>query len=113
MISFKAAGSPIVSRDEANRRAEICSKCKFNVRFPKPCNGYCGELREIVTALVGSERTSYEEKLESCSICGCYLSAAVWMDLGTQIKPLSQEIKNQFESVSWCWKKQSLLKESL
>lgn len=112
MMSFYAKGKPIVSAQEASRRAEICAitcKNKFNVHFAKPCGGWCGELRDVVKTLVGNQTTPYEDKLESCSICGCYLTASVWMDLKTQVAPLTQAQKNQFESVEHCWKKESLV----
>lgn len=109
MIAFVVSGMKVVPDTEAERRAQICSACKYNVPFSKPCGGGCGELKDIVRRIVGNRKTSVEEKLNSCHVCHCYLTAAVWIPAEIQIKPLSDDKKSQFEKIAHCWKKQSLL----
>lgn len=58
IASFKAAGSPLVPKEEAYRRAEICARCKFNVTFSRPCGGLCPELKQLVKAVIGNEKNA-------------------------------------------------------
>ena len=109
MVQFIAAGKPVVSHEEAERRAAICGRCRFNVQFAKPCGGVCGELKAIVKAIVGDQKVSNYEKLNSCFICRCFLEAAVWLPLDIQVKPLTEFQKGHFERVQDCWKKESLI----
>ncbi len=105
MVAHKLAGSPLVSQDEANRRAQICVGCPFNQDFAKLCSGICPELKTLVAAIIGSSQTPYDGRLKSCSICGCFLDAAVWVPLEIQWKPLPDAMKAQFKNVGHCWKK--------
>jgi hypothetical protein len=110
MVRFLASGMKVVSQQEANRRAAICNNCTLNIPFAKACGGgLCGELLEIVNRVVGNNKTGYDGNLHSCAICKCLLQAAIWIPLQTQVPPLSDFQKAQFENVPTCWKKQSLL----
>lgn len=107
MIAFKVAGSPLVDQAEANRRAAICSKCPNNVSFVLPCGGSCGELNEIVKAIVGGKSTPSDAQLRSCAICSCQLASSVWVELSVQWNVLSEERKSQFRTARdqiGCWK---------
>ena len=84
MASFKLAGSPLVDRNEAERRGSICQHCQFNQWFAKPCTGICPELQSVVNAIVGHQGTYYDQFLNSCSICSCFLQASIWMPLFIQ-----------------------------
>lgn len=109
MVSMLKAGRPLVSQEEANRRAGICRKCIQQVEFTKPCGGLCPELKRIVTTIVGVQKIAEYGDLKSCNICGCYLTAAIWIPLEIQIQPLPDHVKMQFEKIPHCWKKQSLI----
>ena len=105
MAAFKLAGSPIVDRTEAERRAVICKACPFNQIFSKPCAGICQELRDVVTSIVGAQGTQYDGYLNACSICGCFLMAAIWLPLDIQCKGVSDQMKRRFANVATgCWK---------
>lgn len=107
MIAFKLAGSPMVSQDEANRRATICSHCPNNVNFSKPCSGVCGELQDIVVSLVGGKSTPLDSALNSCAICSCFNRASVWVELDVMWKTLTPTQKEQFKTAKeqhGCWK---------
>ena len=106
MFRHILAGSPLVPEVEAERRAEICSRCPFNVSFSTPCNGICESLKKMVKAITGSATTSRNASLRSCFFCGCFLQSAVWLPLAIQLKPLSQEQKDKLKSVGECWKKE-------
>lgn len=107
MVTHKLAGSPLVSDEEANRRAAICAGCPNNISFQMPCGGRCGELETVVNAIIGSRKTKHDGELRQCAICRCYLSAAVYVPLDIQWKVLTNEQKAQFqhaaETIS-CWK---------
>lgn len=106
IAAFKLAGSPVVSQDEANRRASICSTCPFNVTFTKPCAGMCPEIAGLVQAVTGIHRTtSYDDELKSCAICGCYTKVSVWVPLDIQRGVLSDDQKKTFDQIPFCWKK--------
>lgn len=105
LLSFKLAGSPLVSREEAERRGSICSGCRFNVTFPRPCTGLCPELRDLVVAIVGNQGTQYDKDLKSCSICGCFTQAHIWLPLDILDKGLTEGMRSAFNSIPHCWKK--------
>ena len=71
----------VVSTQEADRRAEICTRC------PKAAVLVgCGACKEAVRAVAGAPRKEYdfgEDKngvaKTGCSACGCFLEVKVWM----------------------------------
>lgn len=107
MIAFKLAGSPLVSQEEANKRAAICSHCPNNGPFTKPCGGICGELQDIVVSLIGGKTTPMDAALNSCYICNCFNRASVWVELDVMWKTLTPTQKEQFKTAKeqyQCWK---------
>jgi hypothetical protein len=105
LMSFKAAGSPIVDKEEANRRADICSACSENVEFDKPCGSVCDRLRDIVRSVIGQiPNTKAQSRLKACAICHCWLEAAVHIPLEHQCKGVTEEMKTAFAHVPNCWK---------
>lgn len=109
MISFYAAGKPLVERQEAENRAKICASCPYNVTFKMPCSGICGELADVVNRIIGGKGTPHDANLRSCAVCGCYLQASVWVPLDLQVKVLSDQQKAQYEALGHCWKRPSLV----
>lgn len=105
MLAQKTSGVPLVSEEKAEKHAAICAKCPFNQPFTKPCGGICAELESIVKFIIGSHGTTKDAILNSCAICGCFLRAAVWVDNAIQWPVLSDLQKEQFLSVSHCWKR--------
>lgn len=105
LASFVADGSIPVPREEAERRAQICKACDFNVRFPTPCTGVCGELLNIALKVSGNQGTQYDRSLHSCSICHCYNAAQIWIPLENLEKGVTDDMKKQFNHVQNCWKK--------
>jgi hypothetical protein len=99
-----AAEHPLVDQETANKRAERCATCKYNVTFNKPCSGLCPELAVVVKAIKGSRTTPHDHELRSCSICGCYTAAHVWPRLDLLDKGLNDEQRKQFTNTPWCWK---------
>lgn len=102
IAAFKLAGSPLVSQEEANRRAAICFRCQFNTPFVKPCGGMCGELLEVVNAIVGGARTDHADSLEACAVCSCALTAKIWIPLEILQRYESPELAAKYPA-SHCW----------
>ena len=96
-------GSPRVDKDEANRRAVICTGCTANVRA-EGCGG-CNNARldEIITKITGTGRTDHDDKLHSCKYCGCLNRAQVWFPLDILKKHIKPEIAEALPA--HCWKK--------
>ncbi len=107
LISHFLGGSKLVDQEEANRRAEICSRCPMNLAVPMPCGsgGICQDLLDFIKGTVGDRITPHNDALKHCNICGCSLQAAVWYPLETQCKGVTQDQKEQFATIKECWKK--------
>lgn len=86
-----------VSRDEAERRASICSGCVFNV-FPDK-DRYVAWSDRVAEAAVPGKRLRYHNELGNCEVCTCTLKAKVWAPGPFS---LSSEEKEKMESVG-CW----------
>lgn len=104
MMAFKLAGSPLVDRAEAERRGAICKQCPYNMTFAKPCSGVCPELLAVVNTITGHVGTHYDQYLHSCTVCGCFLQAAIWLPMEIQCKGVNETMRNQFSNVQGCWK---------
>ncbi len=110
LLSFKRAGSPYVPKEEALRRAAICSKCPLCQSFPRGCGGgLCGELKEIVDAMVSGYSTPLDTDLRACAICRCFAGTHVKVPYKHLAKGLTEEMKEQFQRAHdepgiGCWK---------
>jgi hypothetical protein len=104
LASFVAGGSVPVPREEAERRAQICLQCQYNVRFPTPCTGVCGELLSIAQRVAGGHGTQYDRGLHACSICACYNAAQIWIPMEHLKKGVTEDMVKQFAAVKGCWK---------
>ena len=104
MMAFKLAGSPLVPREEAERRGAICKTCPYNQKFDKPCVGWCPELASLVNSIVGHQGTYYDQFLHACQICGCFLPAAIWLPDNLQMVGMDDTMRNQFKAIPHCWK---------
>jgi len=108
MAKNKLAGSPTVSDEEANRRAEICARCILRSDYTSPCP-LCKDLENLAVSMVGARTTKFDGRLQrkACAICHCFLGASVWVDLDLQWSVLSDEQKEQFwvaHREIGCWK---------
>lgn len=107
-LSDLFAGRPRVNQQEAERRAAICAPCPRNSIYAKPCGGDCPELTDVVKSIVGGGKTSLDDKLEACSVCGCANKAQIWME----IEHLAHGVGEDFieKAPETCWKRAELLK---
>ena len=107
VASLKAAGSPLVPKEEAERRGEICSRCKLCQPFPKPCNGLCAGLKTVVDSVVGGYTTQYDTDYRACSICHCFFSTQIRVPYEFLDKGLDDSERAQFQEAHklfGCWK---------
>lgn len=107
LVSFKAAGSPLVPKEEAERRAAICGRCKLLVPFSRPCGGLCGALKTAVDAVIGGYDIAFDNDLRACGICHCFAASHVRIPYAHLEKGLTPEMKAQFNAAAQiysCWK---------
>lgn len=103
-ISFAAAGAPLVSQEEAEARALVCSRCFLNTDVPG-C-GTCHQLANLVTEACGARKTESDALLKACSWCKCSAQANVWMP--TTISGVGVTDHMLDLAPSWCWKANSI-----
>lgn len=101
-LSGKAA---FVTQDEAERRAGICANCPFNATLQFSCGACMGAVLNLIQAIIGKRKTSMDDKLGACLVCSCSLKAAVHVPIDVQREGLSDEIKQDFDQINYCWKK--------
>jgi hypothetical protein len=82
-------------KQEAQRRSEICRRCRFNVKW----NTGCGSCREAVNRmsmiLRSGNSVPHERELHACQILGHENRSAVWLKL--------DKIKRSPELPGFCW----------
>jgi hypothetical protein len=108
ILSLKRSGDPLVPKEEAIRRGEICSRCKLCVTFPKPCNGLCPSLKDVVDQIIGGNySTPFDEDIRACSVCHCYYAAHIRIPYVHLNKGLNDTERQQFQEAKQlfgCWK---------
>ena len=92
-----------VSQEEADRRAGICSMCTSNVK-PEGCTG-CNSrlLKETVKLVSRHGNTGFDDKLNSCEHCGCFIRSMIWFPIETMHK-FTDDSENE-QLPAHCWKK--------
>lgn len=94
VTKFFVGGMKLVSQEEANRRAEICTHCPLNQQMPE-CLG-CQGVTGTIQALRKGKTTPYDENLRICHACGCDLKTKIFLE---------KDIMER-EGVEWaekCW----------
>jgi hypothetical protein len=91
-----------VSQEEAERRASICAGCPQNVPA-SGCAG-CTSIISLIASIVGRRKTSKDDGLLNCGICGCANQAQVHVPLDV----LAKGITSDMAFPDNCWKKNSL-----
>jgi len=113
-MAARFRSSDIVTQEEAERRAEICANCRFNVRVDDAgCVG-CFGLAARIAALIGDCRTKLDSSLFFCGICGCNNSVSVFAPLSVLEKiynPADFPTDVNGAGVP-CWKRDALPKEN-
>jgi len=71
-------GCKSVAQTEADRRAEVCSRCYMNVNVTG-----CSACQKVVEEIVGNWKSKSDQALKSCAVCKCFLRAKVHFPLET------------------------------
>lgn len=109
MLSIWWKNKPLVTRQEAETRAQTCIRCPMHTRFDKSCSGLCKEIKEVVNAVIDHQGTQYDSQLKSCGICACFLQAGIWVDRQVQWDALTDNQRAQFMNLKYpCWKRPEL-----
>ncbi len=97
---FVESGGKLVSVEEAERRAAICVACPKNVQLKGVC-GVCAGLMTWSVKLAGGLKTSHDENLFACGVCGCANRLSVFA-------PIEILKDDRFEPDAFpvvCWKR--------
>jgi hypothetical protein len=93
-----------VDQNEANKRAEICSRCFYNMS-----SNFCGgcatgqAIREMVSKVKGSRSTPSDANLQSCGVCGCKNEAIVHVNRNLLLT--GEKSETTARRPDWCWVK--------
>jgi hypothetical protein len=93
-----------VDQNEANKRAEICTRCFYNMPA-NFCSG-CGAgqaIREMVSKVKGSRTTPSDTNLNSCGVCGCKNEAIVHVNRNLLLT--GEKSETTAKRPDWCWVK--------
>jgi hypothetical protein len=108
IAKFKLAGSPLVTQEHAEKRAYLCSTCKKNVNYTKPCSGICQELIDLVEGIVGGAKTTYDDSLKACAVCACSNAAQVHVPAEFLALGVTDAMMAEFNQIPDCWKAKEL-----
>jgi hypothetical protein len=67
-----AGGCEYAPQAEAERRAQVCSRCYLNVNVEG-----CSACYKAVLEITGEKRTKADNTLRTCAVCKCFLKAKV------------------------------------
>jgi hypothetical protein len=107
LIEWLDSGDPPVDRDEATRRAAICSACPHNSPdsigrwFTVPASELIR--RQVQKLAERSISTIHDEKLNLCDICLCPLRLKVQTPRKWITSHLSPEVLEKLRQVPGCW----------
>lgn len=102
LASFVLSGAPLVSPEQAEARALICSRCVANVAV-QGCSA-CSGMANAVAEAKGAQGTKYDHLLRACSVCKCANEAQVWIPAEYLKKGVTPEMMKTYEQIPACWK---------
>lgn len=105
MVNWALAGLPYVDQALAEERADICTRCFYNVQIQERCGG-CGALVNLVHRAIGGRKTASDPLLRSCAVCKCSNAVQVHFPIDQLAKGVPPEMLKQFPD--WCWKKNEI-----
>lgn len=68
-----------VEPSEADRRAKICSTCRFNIPWETNCGPCVAQVRHYALVIKGNKKVSVEDELQGCRAYGHHNPVAVWL----------------------------------
>lgn len=100
LISWWWNGSNKVEIAEANRRAEICSRCQYNQQ-PTGCAKCNNPLMWLIKQFVGPGTTSFDSHLKACRVCKCSLRVKVWFPMEILLPHMPDDQKAALPDFCW------------
>lgn len=88
-------GCKYVAQIEADRRAEICSRCYLNVNV-QGCSGCQAALQEVVR----DKHSKFDNALRTCAVCKCFLRAKVHFPIDT-LDTHSEKAQELYPGFCW------------
>ena len=105
LVNWAGAGFPKVDQNLADTRANVCSRCYFNVQMQGGCHS-CGQVASLASSIVGIRRTSSDPFLKACAVCKCSLQVKVWTPIDAIAKGTRQDQYDRFPN--FCWVRREL-----
>lgn len=98
-----------VSQEEAERRADICTRCQMNVSVEgcQGCKAFANA-SEIIGKIVGTKKLSSEQNLQQCCICKCSIKTIAWIR-NENLKLTDSQMEQTKLLTPHCWKLDPLL----
>lgn len=91
-----AKGAQYVGQAEADRRAEICTRCYLNVNVEG-----CGACHKVIAEVTKDKKTKFDYALRACAACKCLLRAKVHFPLQTLLDNESREVQEMYPEHCW------------
>lgn len=89
-------GRKTTTQAEANRRAEICTRCYMNVNVTG-----CSTCQKIVEEVVGDKKTPYDGALRNCAVCKCFLRAKVHFPIKLLLDTEREKLQSLYPEHCW------------
>lgn len=99
------SGLSYVPQEEAERRAEICVACPYNVIIEGGCGGGCRDVTQWLTPGMAGKKTKQDTRLKSCAVCTCFNSIQVHFPL--EILNADDTAERLAAYPEFCWKSPS------
>ena len=90
-----AGGCQYVDQNEAERRAQVCSRCYLNVNV-QGCSG----CQKAVAEVVRDKQTTLDATLRTCAVCKCFLRAKVHFPIST-LDTDSEKVQQMYPEFCW------------
>jgi hypothetical protein len=94
-------GYELEPSDVAEKRANVCVNCRFNIGWRGGCSPCASQTVSVVQQIKQLKKTKRDGNLSACAIGGWENSAAVW--LGASVLTISDEAKARMPEQ--CWRK--------
>lgn len=105
MVNWALGGMAYCDQALAEKRADICSRCFYNVQIQERCGG-CGALVNLVHRAIGGRKTRSDPSLRQCAVCKCSNAVQVHFPIEQLATTVPPEMLKQFPD--WCWKKEEI-----
>jgi hypothetical protein len=100
IAAWATTGFKQVDQALADSRADVCSRCPFNVQIGGLCAA-CQHLQNLTAQFTKGRKTAHDAFLKACAVCRCALQVKCWTPIEAIKAGTSSEQLNKFPQ--WCW----------